>query len=360
MQGKLNISEIKKYASDLSNKLAGNYFHKNESIGAKQIADFCNIRQVNLFVLKSLFNKWQDETAKLQSPWFDYQHVEVKNALQQFLNILSRHISLKKNVFQELLTEAIKDTLILALSPHIYFHNVIATPSAARGKQSPDTNRDRNDTLKQLKQLTKYIKINKILVSDLMERIESEQETIFTIETTKKIFNEILEVHKNQLDDPESIIEDFSELSPLSIQKLLSGNFSFSEGLRSPSNRGSTSSVDQAEAISLNKRYRKEQLSLNDSLKPSQSTLHQSHARKAIESLSRAIALNQRHFFINELFNSEYSAYDQAIEKIDLCMNYNEAISLVTENYAVQYNWDMDKKPVEEFIELIERRFQSA
>ncbi|MCH8317296.1 MAG: hypothetical protein IIA88_02170 [Bacteroidetes bacterium] len=216
MQGKLNISEIEKYASDLSNKLTGNYFHENEFIGAKQITDFCNIRQVNLFVLKSLFNKWQDETAKLQSPWFDYQHIEVKDALQQFLNILSRHISLKKDVFQELLTEAIKDTLILALSPHIYFHNVIANGA----KQSPDTNQDRNDILKQLKQLTKYIKINKILVSDLMKKIESEQETIFTIETTKKIFDEILEVHKNQLDDPESIIEDFSELSPLSIQKL--------------------------------------------------------------------------------------------------------------------------------------------
>lgn len=362
----LNIPEVKKYASDLSSKLTDDFFKVNEFITAMQIANFCKIKQLNLFIIKSLFEKWQGETKKLQSPYFDYQHKEVKDALQQFLNILSQHISLKKEVFKQLLTKAIEETLLLGLSPHIYFHNYFSSLN------------NEDCSLEQIKKIVKYFQINKILLTESIKKIDNslkersrdptfnEGKTTFSIELIIKYFDEFYDSHQEDIYDPQTLIDEFSELSPISKEKLLSEDSSFKE-LESSAEQGLSSlkpglyNSGLKKDKSLNKRFTKEQLSLYDSLKQSHNigkTIYQSHERKAIKSFTSAIALNQRHFFINELFNSENRFYEEAIEKLEQCKDYNEAISLVTENYAVKYNWDMDKKSVEEFIELIERRFQ--
>ena len=76
--------------------------------------------QTNFFVIKLIFSYWQGESKKLESPFFNYEHNEVQEALAEFMNVLSQHIEIHKNRFQLLLNHAVKDTIYLAASPHAY------------------------------------------------------------------------------------------------------------------------------------------------------------------------------------------------------------------------------------------------
>ncbi len=102
---------------------------------------------------------------------------------------------------------------------------------------------------------------------------------------------------------------------------------------------------------------------LNDVLreKPSNAaepvTVAETFHRAAIESIGRSISLNQKFRFINQLFNGNTSAYNQAIEEIDTLNNYGQALDLISYRYASQYLWDMSSDEVSELVEILKRRF---
>src|SRR5689334_9328591 len=106
MENKTNISAIELYSRKaLKPMLERNFGAK--TINGQQILSFCQIEQVNLFILQLLFDKWKEETSKLESPFFDFQNEQVKKALTTFMNVLSQHILVKKEDFSPLLLQAI-------------------------------------------------------------------------------------------------------------------------------------------------------------------------------------------------------------------------------------------------------------
>lgn len=74
---------------------------------------------------------------------------------------------------------------------------------------------------------------------------------------------------------------------------------------------------------------------------------------KPIAKLSKAIKINDRIWFINELFNKDGESYTDAINKLDQMNNLDEALAFVFESYQ----WDQEKKSTIGFLELIFRRF---
>ncbi len=101
--------------------------------------------------------------------------------------------------------------------------------------------------------------------------------------------------------------------------------------------------------------------SLNDTLRESAPaepiTIAETFHRAQIESIARSISLNQKFRFINQLFNGNTSAYNQAIEEIDTLNNYGQALDLISYRYASQYLWDMSSDEVSELVEILKRRF---
>ena len=83
----------------------------------------------------------------------------------------------------------------------------------------------------------------------------------------------------------------------------------------------------------------------------------ESFTRAPIESVGRSISLNQKFRFINQLFNGNGTAYNQAIEEIDTLNNYGQALDLISYRYASQYMWDMSSDEVSELVEILKRRF---
>ena len=100
---------------------------------------------------------------------------------------------------------------------------------------------------------------------------------------------------------------------------------------------------------------------LNDTLREAgagdSDTVAEKFHRAPIESVARSISLNQKFRFINQLFNGNSSAYNQAVEEIDTLDNYGQALDLVSYRYASQYLWDMSSDEVSELVEILKRRF---
>jgi hypothetical protein len=122
---KLKELALESYSKAYARKAVADFFSAHELMQGKQILTFTEISQVNMFVLQHLFTTWQEETAKLQSPYFDYQAYEVKEALGQFMNTVSKHIAIRREHFEPLVIYAVKSTLVLLLAPQEFFTQLI-------------------------------------------------------------------------------------------------------------------------------------------------------------------------------------------------------------------------------------------
>ena len=100
---------------------------------------------------------------------------------------------------------------------------------------------------------------------------------------------------------------------------------------------------------------------LNDTLRESKvsdpATFAETFRQAPVESVARSISLNQKFRFINQLFNGNSGAYNQAIEELDTLNSYGEALDLISYRYASQYLWDMSSDEVSELVEILKRRF---
>ncbi|MGV3640291.1 MAG: hypothetical protein ACO1NZ_07215 [Adhaeribacter sp.] len=117
MEHKYNQLSIERYSTNLAKDLCDRYFATDQEINGQQLITFTPVRQINLFVIQELLLRWNQEMAHLKSPYFDFDHPEVKEALVQFMNILSRKILVRRPEFEPLLRKAIADTLLWALDP---------------------------------------------------------------------------------------------------------------------------------------------------------------------------------------------------------------------------------------------------
>ena len=101
MQRKLNEDFIDSYCEKFARMVAAGFFVGNKKvITGKEILEVTPSKQVNFFVIKLLFRYWQEETKKLESPFFNYKNEEVRQAMIQFMNVLSQHIEINQPKFE--------------------------------------------------------------------------------------------------------------------------------------------------------------------------------------------------------------------------------------------------------------------
>src|SRR5690606_11059593 len=112
-----NQLNIVQYSRKLANKLCDAHFSSNETIDGPALINFTPVKQINLFVIKELLVNWNREMANLKSPYFDFEDEAVRDALKQFMNVLSRKIKMRRQHFEPLLEKAITDTFRLVLLP---------------------------------------------------------------------------------------------------------------------------------------------------------------------------------------------------------------------------------------------------
>jgi len=302
---------------------------------------FCEIPQINYFILQILFDKWKREIDELKSPYFDYENAEVKKATQGLMNVLSRNILVQKDDFQDLLEEAVYKTLLLIFSPYEYFIQEFSKSSL------------KQISIGDLQAFQKYIKINKHLLSAYIDRFEADGIQAVFNEDALKIFDEVCESIKETPEDFEAYHKEFSELLELDLNEVYS----------QPDEAVSKIVEEQAKELegeidSINEKFKTSKQTLLDTLESEKKeALIDIHEKKPIDGLKKSITINQRFMFENDLFSGDKDEFEMVVNYLDNCTSNKEAMEFISENYIQKKNWDLEKEEVVEFLMVVNKRF---
>jgi len=301
MEEKISAKAIDQYSNFFASKLADSFFQRKEKINGQEILVLSEIKQVNLLVVKELMRLWNAEQQKWQSPFFDYGAEAVQESREQFKNTLSNHILISKKDFLPLLKLAVSQTLFLLLAPYDFFSNVL--DSRGKGLVKVDD----------LKNETRYLKINKAPLEKLVEKLEERKSDAITGNEAFALLDHILEEVNFTPEDIEGYVSTFSKLVPLKVEEL----FEFKD--------------ETKKDPSLVEGARKNEFRIKDSL-----------------------TINQKFMFTKILFNGDFERFSGAIDRFDKFKNLNQAVSYVDENYP---QWDKESEEYEEFFAILQRKF---
>ena len=201
MESKLNTLAIKTYCSAFTDRVANDFFAKHEKINGEQIIKLSPVQQVNLFVIKNLFENWQQEASRLRSPYFNYSHPKVQEAQKVYMNTLSRHIAINETDFKPLLHKAVHDALVLLFVPGEYIFNALQKSSGQP---------------QEVVEILKYARINQAYVKEA-QHILNRQDV--TDAQWLKALSEALKTKESrgelQPENPTPYLQQFAEVLPL-------------------------------------------------------------------------------------------------------------------------------------------------
>jgi hypothetical protein len=402
MKNQIDYTEVTAYAKRLASMLCNQFYRQNAHITGKQLVEFTENKQINFFAIKVIFMKWQDETANLRSPYFDYTNPDVSKALTSLMNLLSQNILIARPAFEPVLVSAIADTILVSLAPQSFYNKMLTEI----GENIHIAN--------QVKPLAKYVKTNKTFFDRLLAYLEreanptiSQMRAIALVQTveqenlpnepTQDLFNflsKYIPVSPNNFvskdEDPlsfdtstiipetKSYYQQPANSEPVKVQvpiyePVISNNYT------QATPKVVAEPVIVAKPIEEKPVVEKpfEVVSFNDKFSTeTQQTLHQQFAKvettevKQIvnslhdttdqdkgQSLRVLIPLNKKYAYINGLFGGSAAEFEQALDMIDQCSDYHKAIMLIKEKYFRRFAWDLEKDEVKEFYEMVSKKF---
>ena len=97
--------------------------------------------------------------------------------------------------------------------------------------------------------------------------------------------------------------------------------------------------------------------SVNDKLKQVKTELFEVLKETPIKDLRKAIGINDRFVFIDDLFRGDEAMYERSIKTINSFNIYPEAEYWIIRELKVKLGWSNDHKTVQHFDQLVKRRF---
>jgi len=97
--------------------------------------------------------------------------------------------------------------------------------------------------------------------------------------------------------------------------------------------------------------------SLNDLLKEDKTEVAHVLQGAPVRDLRKAIGLNDRYLFINDLFRGDESTYERSIKTINAFNIYAEAEYWIQRELKIKLGWSDENKIVQQFDQLVRRRF---
>ena len=98
-------------------------------------------------------------------------------------------------------------------------------------------------------------------------------------------------------------------------------------------------------------------VSLNDRLKQNSSELSDTLQDTPVKDLRKAIGINDRFKFLNELFRGDDAMYERSIKTINSYAIYPEAEYWIRRELKLKLGWDDKNETVRQFDQLVRRRF---
>jgi len=117
---------------------------------------------------------------------------------------------------------------------------------------------------------------------------------------------------------------------------------------------------EEDEEVSLNQKLADETTkTINEKFEKDESvTLADHHQQSKVTSIMEAISVNNRYMFVNDLFEGDKEEFTDAIERIEECESFDEAVEILVQEYARNYDWDMNSDEVKELLKVVFRKFR--
>jgi len=381
MSAKLNSNYVENYAKEFSKKVCEGYFSTKKYMTGQEIITLTPSVQVNFFIIKTLFEAWHLELEKLKSnPFFDYRDKAVHEALREFMNVLSRTIKIERVYFEPLLEQAVKESVFLAVNPLDFYKNEF-------GKLKG------NEINQYLKENKKYIKWHSNLITNLIDKAglshtqEAYQDALKAnflnqkekLESYKILLNsmgQVVFLDFDQITEVDFILEKSAQkIDPAPVAN--EADTSFFETLEQTEDsefeikEEPNPKIELEEFTLLEEEHVFENIpteKLFKTIRPDQGidpakvwarfeTEQYSIMKGSINELSESIGLNQRFMFTKDLFDGNPDLLKHALKSIDECGSFVEAIHLLNERYVGELGWNKESDVVDEFLQLIFRKF---
>ncbi len=347
MDEKISLESISLYGDAYAEKVLKDFFAHKEKISGAEILTLCSIQQINLFVVRELFKTWKEETRKLKSAYFDYEHADVKEALENYMRILSQNIAIDQANFNDLLKKAVSQTLMVVFDPYDFFSMIIA------GK---------NNKLEVVpfREEIKYLKINKAPLERLLIRLDEKGIKEIPGNEAFAFLDQILEEVNFTPEDVEGYIEKFSSVVPLDPHQFYISKDSRATPtpiapLRKEEVKVTLSPppVQHKPRANVVRQPPQNNPSINDKLSdaPRNAVVENFHK---IAKIKNNLTINQKFMFTKVLFHGDFELFSKAIDDLDRQDNIKGAMRYLEENYE---DWDQESEEFHEFMELIAKRF---
>lgn len=267
----------------------------------------------------------------MKSDYFNYSSPDVQKALSYFLNTLSQHIQINKEVFLPLLISAVEDTILLILSPYEFYCDLI------------NRRKKHGIHLKEFHGLLKYVKINQPLFKLLIEKLDENNQEIFSAESTLQILNEVFEKTSITPEDIDGYVTVLSKLSKLPMEVIYGSDIEEYD------------KIQENNSVSQNQEIR----TINDQLANESDSLLLNEIRKKtrIGSIKNRLSINQKFMFINQLFDGNTDDFNKVMDFLENCSTQAEAMDFINSNYLKKNNWKKDSQEVKEFIEVVALKY---
>ncbi len=97
--------------------------------------------------------------------------------------------------------------------------------------------------------------------------------------------------------------------------------------------------------------------SINDKLRQGKTELMEVLKETPVKDLRKAVGINDRFLFINDLFRGDETMYERSIKTINNFTIYAEAEYWINRELKVKLGWPVEHPTVDHFAQLVRRRF---
>ncbi|MBN8577811.1 MAG: hypothetical protein J0L66_12770 [Cytophagales bacterium] len=331
MDERIKLKAIEHYAIQAANQLAEGFFSRKARITGPEILSLCEVKQVNFFILHDLLTTWQQEVQNFKSPYFDYDAKPVAEALSQFQNTLSNHISIGKSDFLPLLKRGISQTLFLILDPYDFYAELLDS------KTDPLP-------LAYLDNQVKYVKINKAPLEKLVARLKEKNQQALSGKEAFAWLDQILEEVNFTPEDVEPYLAVFGKIVPLQVTDFFEAKPVVVEPAPTPPVEIKQTELKPVAPVVSTPVTTEIKTTLADNL-----------AKQKITRLKESLTINQKFMFTKVLFHGDFEIFTEAIEKLDRMDNMAQAQRFIDDGYP---DWDREGEEYLEFLEIVQSRFR--
>lgn len=311
MSEKVTLEYLKKYATEFCAITLSKAYSQKETLNGHELLKLTPLKKINQHIVGRLSAHWNGQLQNFTSPYFDFSSEEVKSALEYFSNVVSQHISLRKEHLQPWLQDVVEKTLAplagvdsLSDAEEEMVHQFSTTHPLVLNLPAPKVTPP-------LSTATKTVSF-----FNLIEEEKEEQK-------------EPVAPPKEEVRNPVTTISQSNQAETIA-----------SPVVQRPDEKPEP----------LNARFHTEKPQYT-------SDVNYGSVRVKLENIGQSISLAQRFMFVGQLFKGDFDAFSQSINTLDNSEDWDTAHAFITENLAGQYHWDLKSEAVAELVTLVKRKF---